>query len=124
MALFTVNKPLTSGETNLTANILDLNAAPHAFVFKSTRQTLTIENNEAVPVTVNLLGDGQTSIQCPGYGTISVSAGKDFVVAAGDTVVVNTNEISGYLGANGNNVVVAVTGSTGASLAFAWLSEW
>ncbi len=124
MALFTVNKPLTSGETNLTANILDLNAAPHAFKFKSTRQTLTIENNEAVPITVNLLGDGQTSIQCPGYGAISVSAGKDFVVAAGDTVVVNTNEISGYLGANGNNVVVAVTGSTGASLSFAWLSEW
>jgi len=124
MALFTVNRPLDSGETDLTVNILDLNAAPHALAFKSTRQTLTIENNEVGAITVNLLGDGQTSINCPGYGAIDVSGGKDFVVAAGATVVVNTNVISGYLGANGNNVVVAVTGSTGASLSFAWLSEW
>lgn len=124
MATFVPNTPLTSEETNITANILDMNSAPHDFLFSNPRQTLTIENNEAVPLTVNLLGNGQTSIECAGYGTVDVSGGKDYVIAAGDTVVINTNPISGYLGAKANTVVVAVTGSTGASLAFAWISEW
>jgi len=124
MAVFTVNKPLEAESTNLTANILDLNAGPHFFSFGGSRQTLTIENNEAVPLTINLLGDGVTTIECKGYGTIDVSLGKDFVIAAGDTVVINTNPISGYLGIKGNNVAVTITGSTGASLGFAWLNEY
>ena len=112
MATFTVNKPLLAEETNLTPNILDLNAGPHAFAFNTPRQTLTIENNEAVPLTVNLLGDGQTTFVCNGYGDVDVSGGKDFVIAAGDTVVISTIKISSYLGAKDNNVVVAITGST------------
>jgi len=124
MAIFTANKPLLAEETNITSNILDLNAAPHEFAFSNPKQTLTIENNEAVSLTINLLGNGQTSINCVGYGAVSVSAGKDYVIAAGDTVVINTSLISGYLGAKGNTVDVTVTGSTAGSLAFAWLSEW
>lgn len=124
MAEFTVNKPLLAEETNLTANILDLNDGPHSFAFAGLKQTLTIENNELVPLTINLLGDGQSTIECKGYGDIDVSGGKDFVVAAGDTVVINTVKISGYLGAKNNNVTVTVTGSTAGALAFAWLSEY
>ncbi len=124
MATFTPNKPLTVEETNITANILDLNDAPHDFLFVTPRQTLTIENNEAVPLTINLLGDGQTSINCPGYGSVDVSSGKDYVIAAGDTVIVSTSFISAYLGAKNNNVALTVTGSTAPALAFAWLNEY
>ena len=124
MATFTANKPLLSEVTDLTPSILDLNAGPHFFAFVTSKQTLTIENNEVGALTINLLGDGQTSIECKGYGTIDVSLGKDIIVAAGDTVVINTAPISGYLGAKDNNVQVTITGSTGAALAFAWLSVW
>lgn len=124
MATFVVNKPLANESTNITPNILDLNNAPHSFAFNDSKQTLTIENNEVGSITVNLLGDGQVTAECPGIGTVTVSAGKDFIVAAGDTVIINTPRISGYLGAKGNNVVVAVTGSTAPALAFAWLSEY
>ena len=73
MAAFTINKPLLAEVTNLTTNILDLNTAPHSFLFAGSKQTLTIENNELVSLTINLLGDGQATIECVGYGDITVS---------------------------------------------------
>ncbi len=123
MATFIAVKPLNSEETDITAASLDLNAGPHAFIFAK-RQTLTIQNGEAVPITVNILGDGQTTVDFPGYGEVDVSLGKDFVVAAGDTVAVAMFYVSQYLGATGNNVAVTVSGSTAPALASAWLAEY
>jgi hypothetical protein len=122
MALFDVNKPLTAETTVLST--LDLNAAPHALTFNNFKQTLTVANGEAVPLTINLLGDGVTTYTCPTYGDINVSAGKDVVVAAGATEVINLPSIAAYLGASANNVAVTVTGSTAPSLAEAWVSEY
>lgn len=124
MALFTANKPLDAETTDITANILDLNAGPHTFAFKNFKQILTIENNEAVPLTINLLGDGVTSFDCGGVGAIDVSGGKDIIVAAGKTVAINIPELNGYMGAVGNIVDVTITGSTVPGLGFAWLSEY
>lgn len=124
MADFVQNTPFTAEFTDITANILDLNDGPHSFVFTDYRQTLTIENNEAVPLTVNLHGDGVTTHTCPGVGVEDVSAGKDFTVAIGATVIIEPKKISGYLGDSGNTVTVTVTGSTAAALGFAWLNSY
>ena len=122
MALFDVNKPLDAETTVLST--LDLNAAPHSLAFKNYHQTLTIANGEAVPLTINLLGDGVTTVVCPTYGTLDVSGGKDVVVAAGATEAINLPALASWFGADGNTVTVTVTGSTAPALAEAWLSEY
>lgn len=124
MTLLVANKPLSAESVNLTANILDLNLAPHSMTFSDYQQVLTIVNGEAVPITVNLLGDGVTDYKCPAYGDIDVSGGKDFIVAAGDTVTLYTSTFKAFLGANGNSVAITVTSSTATDLASIWLSEY
>lgn len=124
MALLVANKPLSAEITNITPNILDLNDAPHSLTYIAHNQIVTIENNEAVPITVNFSGDGVTGHVCEGYGTIDVSGGKDYTVAAGQTIDIYTTRIGAYLGAQGNTVAITVTGSTAADLAYIWLSEY
>ncbi len=124
MALLVSSKPLAASITNLTPNILDINAGPHALTFVDFKQVLNIENNEAVPITVNVLGDGVVAYNCPKYGTINVSAGLDVVVPAGETHTLYTSTIAAYLGAAGNNVTLTFTGSTAPALAFVWLNEY
>lgn len=124
MTLLVANKPLAAQTTNITANILDINAGPHSLTFVGSKQVLTIENNEAVPITVNMLGDGVVSFNCPGLGPQNVSAGKDIVIAAGDTEEILVSSFGGFMGDPGNNVALTFTGSTGTDLAFAWLSEY
>ncbi len=118
MAAFVANKPLDSETTNLTANILTLDTGPHSFTFRNYKQVMTIINGDVGAVTVNFLGDGVTSAQCPGIGIIDLSAGKDIVVASGDTVTVNIPRIGEYMGADGNNVAVTISGATVLSTAY------
>lgn len=120
MALITPIKPLNAETTIVTKT--DLDTDPHTFVFNPSRQVLYIENGEAGSLTINLLGDGVTAFICPGVGSINVSAGKDTIVADGVTTAIHTQRISGYLGANGNSVTLAVTGTT-TGLSFAWITE-
>ena len=122
MTLLVANKPLLVAETNITANILDASAGPHALTFSQHKQILTIVNGDVGSITVNLLGDGVTSYICPTFGTIVVSAGKDIVVAAGDTVEVYTAKYGAYLGADGNNVAITITSAT--ALSSIYLSEY
>ena len=124
MTLLVKNQPFTAALVNVTANILDLNAGPHALTFNKHSQELVIENNEAVPLTINLLGDGVTSFNCPGVGTVDLSAGVDLVVPAGATATIYTAKVSEYCGATGNNTVLTVTGSTAPSLGYVWLNEY
>lgn len=119
MADIPVNKMLDAAEVTITK--LDLASGPHAFTFVNHKQALVVENGEAGAVTVNVLGDGVTIANCPGLDPISLAAGYDFVIPAGDTMTLYTSTRSQYLGADGNNVVVTVTGAAGA--AFGWLSE-
>lgn len=126
MATFTPNKPLDSTTADITANILDLNAGPHDFVTKNFKQVLWVENNEAVPLTVTLLGTGVVDVQCPGLGTVTVADvdNNDIVIAAGTTVSINIQNLSSYMGAVDNTVDVTIAGSTAPALAFAWLNDY
>lgn len=120
MTAFTLNKPFDNPETTIAE--LDLNTGPHNFTYDTTRQILRVRNGEAGNVTVNLLGDGVTSINCPGVGTQVLSAGYDFVIPAGDSETLNLTTRGAYLGANGKNVTVTITGATG--LSFASLEQY
>lgn len=124
MTTFVNNTPLTADLTDVTANVLDLNAGPHAFAYNNVKQVIVVTNNELVPLTVNLLGDGRTSFECPGYGTVDVSGGKDFVIPAGAQATIYTAKIAQYLGASGNNVAMTITGSTAPALANAWIGTY
>ena len=126
MTLFVANKPLAAVTTDITANILDLNDAPHTFVTTNFRQILWIENNEAVPLTITLLGQGVTTAECPGVGSVTLADVDNniIVVAASATVAINIDRLASYMGAVGNTVDVTVAGSTAPSLGFAWLNEY
>jgi len=126
MTSFVANKPLTAVTTDITANILDLNDAPHTFVTTNFRQILWIENNEAVPLTITLLGQGVTTAESPGVGTITLADVDNniIVVAAGATVAIDIARLASYMGAVGNTVDVTVAGSTVGGLGFAWLNEY
>lgn len=121
MALLVVNKPFDAAVTTLVKE--DLNSGTHTFTYNPHQQVLYVDNGEAAPLTINVLGDGVTTTKCEGYGDIDVSLGLDVVVAAGDTETLYTRAREAYMGASGNVVTVTVTGSTGAGLAFAWLVE-
>ena len=119
MAAIPVNKMFASDE--VTISKLDLDAGPHSFTFVNSKQALVIENGEVGSVTVNILGDGVTVADCAGLDPISLAAGYDFVIPAGDTITLFTSTRSQYLGANNNSVVATVTGATGS--VFGWISE-
>lgn len=121
MTAFTNNTAFTGEQVTLSG--LDLNDGPHNFTFNPQRQYLTVVNNDA-DLTLNFLGDGVTSFVCDDAGVIDASGGKDYTVTSGDTDTIYTNKFAGYLGAAGNNVVVTITGSTGAGLAFAYLTRY
>lgn len=108
MADFTVNT-LGGQETNLVK--LDLSAGPHALNYNNS-YVLYVDNKDGGNVTVNLLGNGVASHNCSGYGDIDVSAGFDFVVAAGETKALRLTSVSAFMGAAGNAVAVTITGAT------------
>ncbi len=126
MTLFVENKPLATVKTDITANILDLDAGPHTFVTKNFKQILWIENNEVVPITVTVLGLGVTVADCPGVGSITLADvdNNDIVVAASATVAISIERLASYMGAADTIVDVTTVGTTGADLAFAWLNDY
>jgi hypothetical protein len=121
MTAIPVNKMLAADE--VTINKLDLatDSATHSFSFVNHKQALVVENGEVGSVTVNVLGDGVTVADCDGLDAISLAAGYDFVIPAGVTKTLFTTKRKQYLGDDGNNIVVTVTGAV--SAAFGWLSE-
>lgn len=108
MANFTVN---TLGGQEINLAKLDLSAGPHELNYNS-GYVLYVDNKDAGSVTVNLLGDGVTNHECQGYGEIDVSAGFDFVVAAGETKALRLIAASAFMGPAGNTVAVTITGAT------------
>ena len=123
MTLLVANKPLAVESDDLTANIADMHAGPHALTFSDYKQVLYIRNGEAVPITATLLGDGVTTFTCPTYGAIDVSGGKVITIAAGKTITVYTSKIGAYMGAAGTNVVITIASTTASDLATCWLVE-
>ncbi len=116
MAVLT--KQSFTNQTNV-ATKADLNAGPHTLLWEP-NTSLVFESAEIGSLTINVVGDNVTTVPCNGYGNVTVSAGFDIVVGAGETVVVPLNTINAFLGAVKNNVTLTVTGSTGASLSFVY----
>ncbi len=72
-------------------------------------QTLIFNNVTAGALTPKIDGDGGTTVNVDGLGSIDVSAGLTLAsIAAGDSVAVRLKTISGYVAG-----VVTVTGGTG-----------
>lgn len=87
----------TASEQQITQ--LDLNdAGPHTFTFDDDGSRLVIVNNEAVPLTINLLGTGVTSFTCNEIGPVDVSGGYDLACPAGQTTVLAMQSRDGYFG--------------------------
>ena len=120
MAQLTVNKPASTAETTIVSE--DPSTGPHTFNYNPQKQFLVFQNEEGAGVTVNILGDGVTTIDPAGLEPIDISGGFDWEVGSGTTETLYTLQRSAYCGANGNNVTVTITGATSASKI--WLSEY
>ena len=116
MAALTRN--IFSNQEN-TATKTDLNTGPHTLAWESGTE-LVFESSEVGSLTINVIGDGVTTVPCAGYGSVDVSSGFDVTLGAGSTVVVPLKTISAFLGANKNNVTLTITGSTAADLAYVY----
>lgn len=75
------------------------------------KQLLVVRNGTAGELTLNIDGDGVTAVVKPGLGSVSVSAGLNIPLAAGETRAVVLSTISDYC-----QGVVTLTGASGASL--------
>lgn len=75
----------------------------------NTGQILELFNSTGGSLTLVLKGNQATSFNVPGYGTVDVSAGKSFVVAAGATVAINLDNFVKYLAGTS----VLATGAAG-----------
>lgn len=69
--------------------------------------TLYIDNQSASEATINLDGDGATTVNTQGAGIVDLSGGYDVVVAVGEIAIVPLTSIAAYLSGD-----VAVTGGT------------
>lgn len=78
--------------------------------------TLFVRNDTGGSVTINIDGDGGSTVVCSGAGTIDVSGGYDIVVAAGETQAIRLPDIAAYL-----NGTIAVSG--GAASVFAYILQ-
>ncbi len=126
MTLLVENKPFNALTTDITANILDLNDGPHTFIWKGHKQVLNIENNEAVPLTITVLGQGELTTPTPGLGVVTLAdvGNNSIVIATGATATINVDIINSYMGDTGNTVDITITGSTAPALAYVWLNEF
>lgn len=84
--------------------------ASDTFVFDRAKSPILILNNgTGGGLTPKIDGDGGTTVPVDGIGAVDVSAGLTLAsIAAGDSVAIPLNTISGYLSG-----VIAVTGGTG-----------
>lgn len=119
MAIFTENV-ITGQQTSVTKVDLSADTSTSTITEWKEGQKLYLSNEgEAGSITVNILGDGQTTFSCPSYGDVNVSGGFDATVAVGAVVVVSLSDVKAFLGGAGNGVTITTTGATGSS--FGWL---
>jgi hypothetical protein len=84
------NGPVTLTRTTMTASDT-LTYSPGA------RQMLFLYNTTASAVNITITGSTATSVNVPGYGSVSVAAGKVVSVPASQSVLVDLDDISAYL---------------------------
>lgn len=106
--------------TEVAVDKIDLSAGPHDFAYNQNGQVLHIFNGDVVSITVNISGDGVTSVPVTGLEDQALGSGYDIVVPAGEQRPVVTKDRQKYLGNSGNNVAVTITDAT--SLSSGWLT--
>lgn len=90
------------------AAITTLSASDTITFDANKKQLLVFRNTTAGSLTVTIDGSLGTSVNCPGVGTIDVSAGKAIVLAAGTSFAVVLSTISAYC-----QGVVTLSGASG-----------
>lgn len=84
--------------------------ASDTFTYDATKRPILVLNNvSGGALTPNIDGDGGTTVNVSGVGSVDVSGGYTFAsIADGDVVAVQLNSISAYL-----QGTITVTGGTG-----------
>ena len=108
MATITATDVSGSGAIQVTETTL---TASDTFTYdRSKEPVLTIRNDTASPITVNIDGDGATTKVVGGIGSVDLTGGYDTpAIAAGDVYAIRLNTIFEYLSGT-----IAVTGGSGA----------
>lgn len=98
---------ISAGTNEITETTL---TSSDTFVYAADkRQVLILNNVTAGALTVNIDGDGASSVKVPGVGLVDISAGYSTgELAAGDVVAIPLDSIKAYL-----TGTIAVTGGTG-----------
>lgn len=110
-----INKYTFSTEESIVPTVLS--ATDTVLVSLSRGSVLIVDNVTASPLTVNVLGDTATTTVCSGVGSIDLTGGKDFVVAANTLLKIPLNtKYQDWLG-DGNLTI------TGGDLAEAYVLE-
>lgn len=89
-----------------------LTASDDASLSLSKKSHIIIDNITAGALTVNILGDTATSIECNGVGTIDLSGGKDFSIPTGEVHKIPLNP---YYQEWIQSGAITITGGTGAT---------
>lgn len=102
-----------NGPSTLTRNTLTLS---DTFTYTpGSGQWMLITNPTAGAITVTLTGSApNTTVNVPGYGTVSAAGGKAIAMAVNQIVLVSLDTLSNYLAGNGT---VAVTSTTAGCVA-------
>jgi hypothetical protein len=105
--------------TNIAADIIGtiscneqtLSSSDTITVVSGKKQLLVARNATGGSLTLKIDGDGGTSVLVPGLGSVSVSAGYDIVIPAGESRAVVLSTISYY-----TQGVVTLTGASGVKI--------
>jgi hypothetical protein len=90
------------------APLTTLTASDTITYLANRRQILVLRNPGGVTQTLNIYGDGGTTINAPGAPNISVAGGYNIAVGAGLSRCIELSKISAYL-----QGVVTLTGASG-----------
>jgi hypothetical protein len=115
MALLSTQSGVSSSTAPVTVTQYTLTSSDTFAYTQGAKQSLSLLNGTASPVTVTLTSNAPQSLFVAGYGTISTSAGKSVTVPANGRVHVPLDSISAYL--VGGTGVVTMTNGTGLTAA-------
>lgn len=108
MATLTATDMTGSGDRTVTTLVLGVS---DTFAYNAAKRPVLIINNiTAGAITPNIDGDGATTVQCAGVGSVDVSGGfTTGSIAAGDSAAIPLKSIEAYLAGT-----IAMTGGDGA----------
>lgn len=96
-----------------TLPIITLGASDTITFDRRKKQLFLVRNGTGSSVTLKVDGDGGTSVQKPGVGSVTVSGGYDTVIANGAAAYVDFGKISDYC-----QGVVTLSGASGCTAHF------